>query len=76
MSEAVDNLIGKLVQPHQERVLIERTQLQNKLVKLSDFSHSAAFATLDPVDQYLLSAQHRHMCEYLMVLELRIARFT
>lgn len=68
-------IIGDKLAPHQERVVIERDELTGKLVSLSRFSHGEVFQTLEPEEQYLLSAQHRHMCEYLMVLELRIARF-
>jgi len=68
-------IIGDKLLPHQERMVIERDELTAKLIKLSQFSHGEVFQTLEPEDQYLLSAQHRHMCEYLMVLELSIARF-
>lgn len=63
------------LQPHQQRVLEEREQLDERIEKLSNFIVSAAFYKLDLEDQLLLRRQFVHMNAYLATLDERITRF-
>lgn len=63
------------LQPHQRRVLIERTDLADKLAKLRAFIVTPRFETLPVYEQSLLSEQAVHMQGYLDVLEQRIKGF-
>ena len=64
------------LKPHEERVVQEKADLDEKLVKLRDFMRKDTFATLPSEDQWLLRMQHDAMDQYSRVLGLRIARFT
>lgn len=60
--------------PHQKRLLTERAQLADKIVKLADFiSHGKLFPTLDAEQQELMREQCECMCGYLEALDNRIA---
>ena len=63
------------LQPHEERVLAERSELAEKCVKLEAFIVSDAFKAVDILDRDLLEEQHNAMTVYLAVLDRRIARF-
>jgi hypothetical protein len=61
--------------PHEERMLVERGELADKLEKLTAFIESEAWHRLPEPDRDLLVEQRNHMTAYLGVLQRRIARF-
>lgn len=62
--------------PHQERVVVERTELDAKIAPLFAFVHdSPIFKGLDAAEQARLSRQLEVMCEYSNILKERIANF-
>ncbi|WP_371343857.1 crAss001_48 related protein [Klebsiella quasipneumoniae] len=64
------------MQPHQQRVVDEATELKDKATKLNSFiSGNPVFSTLTPLQQGLLKAQVGAMNSYLEILNLRIASF-
>lgn len=64
------------MQPHQQRVVDEQTELQEKATKLAEFIKSSPiFAGLDGTQQGLLKAQLGAMQSYGEILALRIAAF-
>lgn len=82
----VDSIVGKLVkitaeekntmQPHQERVVTEKRELDEKLDKLKAFIETnATFKTLPEDEQGRLNRQFDAMAEYSSILGQRIAAF-
>lgn len=66
------------MQPHEERVVTEKRELDEKLKKLEAFCYipgSAIFEGLPREDRNLLEDQYMAMERYSQVLEKRIARF-
>lgn len=64
------------MQPHQERVVNEQVELQDKLTKLTAFIEtSKIYADLPQPERDSLFRQAIHMREYNGVLLERIARF-
>lgn len=64
------------LQPHQQRVVEERAELEDKIGKLQAFITGERFATVsDPAEQGRLVLQHKLMESYALVLEQRIAAF-
>lgn len=66
------------MQPHEQRVVIEKQELDEKLRKLKAFCFSpgrAAFNDLSPEDRNLLEDQYTVMERYSNILGKRIARF-
>lgn len=63
------------MQPHQERVVIERDELAEKVQKLGVFLDGDIFKSLDPKEQGRLFTQQAYMTLYLEVLGQRIAAF-
>ncbi len=62
--------------PHQERVVAEKSELDEKLVKLTVFIDGDLFESL-PNDEHLrLIRQMKIMAEYSLVLGERIGAFT
>ena len=61
------------MEPHQQRVVDEKTALADKILKLSAFIEGGVFETLPVQEQHLLLAQFRHMRAYNFVLAQRIA---
>ena len=45
------------MQPHEERVVVEKRELDEKLSKLREFRMGKIYSTLDPVDRALLESQ-------------------
>jgi len=67
----------RTMQPHEQRVLDEKRELDERLVKLVSFiTSSPTFRSLDPEDQRLMREQRKAMLDYSDTLESRIARFT
>ena len=64
------------MKPHQERVIAEKADLDEKLAKLNEFGKSEMFQTLPPEEQERLERQSRIMDQYSVVLSERIAAFT
>lgn len=64
--------------PHEQRVLEEQQQLQEKIDKLRAFinSYKGKFSELPSEDKKNLVDQEYHMSEYHRVLLRRIQRFT
>lgn len=65
----------KELQPHQQRVVEERTELEDKLGKIHAFITSEKFASIPDDEQGRLVLQHKLMESYALVLEQRIAAF-
>lgn len=63
------------MQPHQERVVTEKTELDERLGKLTSFFETQTFAGLANAEQARLSRQAAVMREYSDVLAERIAAF-
>jgi len=56
-----------------ERLVQEKSDLDETLTKLANFMGSDKFLSLDIIGQYLLRMQRSHMMEYSSILEARIA---
>ncbi len=63
------------LQPHQQRVVDEKIELDGKLIKLSSFFGSAIFVALTKEEQARLYRQNTYMRLYSDVLSERIAAF-
>lgn len=63
------------VQPHQQRVIDEKAELDEKLTKLVAFFGNPLWATLPIAEQERLSRQSEVMRQYSNILEERIAAF-
>jgi hypothetical protein len=63
------------MQPHQERVVTEKTELDEKIDKLDAFRAGTIFPTLAADEQDRLNMQLSHMRAYSGVLADRIAAF-
>lgn len=63
------------LQPHQERVVAEKAELDKKLEALAAFIASPKFHDVDPMEQTRLNRQHGAMQEYSTILGWRIAAF-
>lgn len=64
------------MQPHQQRVVDEKAELDEKAKRLSDFiSNSDIFPTLDEAEQERLKEQSDVMRQYSEILGARIAAF-
>lgn len=67
----------KPIQPHQQRVIDEKTALDEKATALSQFiGTNPVFETIDPDEQELLKSQNDVMWQYSEILAQRIAKFT
>ena len=65
-----------LLQPHQRRVVDEKTELDKKATDLSNFIGTGQiFTTLDPAEQERLREQNDVMWKYSEILGARIAAF-
>ena len=66
------------MQPHEERVVVEKRELDEKLKKLKAFCFEPGnkiFSSLPPEDRDLLEDQYTAMTRYSEILAKRIARF-
>ena len=63
------------LQPHQDRVVAEKADLDDKLGKLLAFFQAPTFGTLSEAEQSRLRNQARFMDGYSAVLAERIAAF-
>ena len=69
--------MGRIMQPHQIRVVTERDDLAVKIEALGTFidNQNPVFKNLDIEDQFLLKQQLTIMVEYHRILDARINRF-
>lgn len=58
---------------YQERVIVERNDLKDKIIKLADFISGLLFDTLPKDEQRRLYQQYGYMDNYFKCLEERIA---
>lgn len=65
----------KIMEPHQERVITERQELNEKRIKLVSFIESDAFALLNGAERDRLKRQATIMTDYVMVLSERMDAF-
>ena len=64
------------LEPHQQRVLDEKIELEDRFKKLDQFIlDNPIFQSLSEEDQVLMKDQKRYMEGYLSVLEKRISNF-
>ena len=63
------------MQPHEQRVVDEKRELDEKHSRLGEFIVGPVYLTLDEVDRSLLISQLKLMSLYSIVLGKRIARF-
>lgn len=63
------------MQPHQERVVTEKSELDEKIQKLTAFVGGTIFASLDDAERSRLSIQLQHMNGYSEILGQRISAF-
>lgn len=64
------------MQPHQQRVVDEKTELDTKAKALSEFiGNNPIFETLDPAEQERLKVQNDVMWQYSEILGALIAAF-
>ena len=64
------------MQPHQQRVMDEKAELDKKATALSEFiGNSPIFQTLDPAEQERLKEQNDVMWQYSEILGARIEAF-
>ncbi|MBD2796076.1 hypothetical protein ID856_05915 [Xenorhabdus sp. 18] len=63
------------IQPHQQRVMDEATELDEKIAKLSNFIGDSVYNKLVEIDQFLLDTQLSAMKMYSEILHKRIRRF-
>ena len=65
-----------ILQPHQQRVVAEKAELDKKAIALRDFiGNNPVFETLDPAEQERLREQNDVMWQYSEILGARIAAF-
>ena len=63
------------MQEYQKRVVLEKEELDIKLVKLINFFETPMFAGLDEAEQYRLKRQSVIMTDYSVILGERIGAF-
>jgi hypothetical protein len=63
------------LQPHQERVVREKEELDDKIAKLDTFIHGGVYVGLNESERMRLMRQFCHMKDYSNVLGERIAAF-
>lgn len=63
------------LQPHQQRVVDERRELNDRLTKLEAFMHGRVYQRLDSAEMARLMRQRDAMAAYSTVLAERIAAF-
>jgi hypothetical protein len=63
------------MQPHQERVIAEKSELDAKIEKLDTFRHGDIYYTLSVAERDRLTRQYAHMKDYSNVLAERIEAY-
>jgi len=72
----MESHLPPLVDALTNRILEEKAQLDERLLKLKSFIESDAFKQIDPVQQDLLIIQKRAMETYSSCLDARITRIS
>jgi len=74
---ATSTALGEVghLEPHQQRVVAEKVELDDRLTKLKAFLETDRFKSLDPAEQDRMHAQANAMARYFGVLAARIAAF-
>ena len=68
--------MAKVYMAHQQRVIEEYKELNDRLIKLTHFIfENAGFMDLPDAERERLTKQHRVMCEYSGILQERILAF-
>jgi hypothetical protein len=65
----------QILQPHQQRVIDELTELDERIGKLFGFTNSSIYNSLEESDRALLGIQLSVMQTYAQILHKRIQRF-
>lgn len=63
------------MEDYQDRVILEKTVLDEKTTKLGQFIRQASFLDLPEIQQNLLRQQHVVMTEYAAILQKRVNLF-
>jgi hypothetical protein len=63
------------MQPHQERVVAEKAELDEKVSKLDAFIHGPVYSSLPEPERLRMMRQFCHMKDYSNVLAERIGAF-
>lgn len=63
------------LQPHEQRVVVEKQELDDRAIKLSHFMVTSTYAALAQVDRVLLHQQREEMRALSITLGKRISRF-
>lgn len=71
----LDLQINPRLQPHQQRVVEERDELETRRTKLAAFINGAVFATVSPDERGRLEKQFHFMTQLSAVLADRINAF-
>lgn len=66
---------SRQLEPHQQRVVEEKQQNDERLTKLIAFNEGPVFARMDQADRQLMLRQQAVMTELSEILGQRIARF-
>ncbi|WP_340618706.1 crAss001_48 related protein [Xenorhabdus entomophaga] len=64
------------LQPHQQRVIDELAELNERIEKLSVFIGGDIYNALEETDRYLLRVQRSAMYNYAEILHMRVKRFS
>lgn len=73
---SIERNVEAITRPHEQRVITERDELEEKLIKLDCFiSSNSTYSTLTDMEQRLLSIQLSTMQAYHAVLCVRISLF-
>ena len=64
------------LQPHQQRVVAEKAELDERLNKLQAFTKTPNYGQISQAERNRLAVQETHMTAYSNVLGERIAAFT
>jgi hypothetical protein len=71
-----ERLLEEQMQPFQQRVIEERTELERKRLALESFLAGPVFKSLPTAEQERMAKQFYHMTEYSLVLRDRINAFS
>jgi hypothetical protein len=63
------------MQPYQQRVIEEKTELDDKIGKLNYFRVSGEMSKISDAERKMLNLQYHAMVTYSFILELRIKSF-
>ena len=67
---------GVVMEDYQQRVIVEKQELDVKILSLTEFMSKAEFMAVDPSERVRLRMQMGAMTEYSSILGMRIAAFS